>query len=75
MSDAHRKEHAPRKGQSHQDWMEEAFANSEHGKFRRAAEKAGKTTRQFADMHEHDKGPLCKEARLAKAGMEANHKK
>lgn len=55
-------------------FMKKAFANS-HGQFKAKAEKAGKTTAEFAKEHEHDKGLLGKQARLAEVGMHANHKK
>ena len=54
-------------------WMKAAFADS-HGQFKAKAEKAGKSTAEFAKEHEHSKGLLGKQARLAEVGMAA-HKK
>jgi hypothetical protein len=53
-------------------WMAKAFAGS-HGQFKAKAERAGKSTAAFASAHEHSKGKLGKQARLAQAGMHANH--
>lgn len=55
-------------------WMKEAFANA-HGQFKEKADKAGKSTKEFAKEHEHDSGKAGKQARLAEAGMSANHSK
>ncbi len=44
------------------------------GIFKAAAERAGKTTREFASEHEHDSGTLGKRARLAKTLMGMKHK-
>ena len=43
------------------------------GVFRRAAERAGKSTAEFADEHAHDSGKLGRRARLAKAFASAKH--
>lgn len=43
------------------------------GVFRAAAERAGKSTAEFAEEHAHDPGKLGRRARLAKAFMSARH--
>ena len=53
-------------------WMRQAFANS-HGQFKAKAEREGESTGEFAHEHEHSKGKLGKQARLAEVGM-ASHK-
>lgn len=55
-------------------WMKQAFANS-HGQFKAKAEHAGKSTAEFAKEHEHSKGKLGKQARLAEVGMKSHHKR
>lgn len=55
-------------------WMSKAFAGS-HGQFKAKAEKAGKSTAEFAREKEHAPGKLGKQARLAEAGMAAHHGK
>ena len=55
-------------------WMKKAFAGS-HGQFKAKAEKAGKTTAEFAKEHEDSKGKLGKQARLAEVGMKASRSK
>jgi hypothetical protein len=49
-------------------WVQKATANS-HGQFRKKAEAAGETTRQFATEHAGDPGLIGKQARLAKTLM------
>jgi hypothetical protein len=49
-------------------WIAGAVKNA-HGQFRRKAEKAGKSTAEFAREHEHDKGKTGKQARLAETLM------
>jgi hypothetical protein len=44
------------------------------GSFREAAERAGKTTREFAKEHEHDSGKLGDRARLAETLMGMSRK-
>ncbi len=39
------------------------------GSFRRSAARAGETTREFSNEHEHDNGKIGKRARLAKTLM------
>ena len=53
-------------------WIKSAVSQH-HGAFRAAAQKAGKTTAEFAMEHEHDSGTLGARARLAKTLM-AMHK-
>lgn len=53
-------------------WMAKAFANS-HGQFREKAERAGESTREYAEEKKGAKGRLGKQARLALAGMHAKH--
>jgi hypothetical protein len=43
------------------------------GVFKRAAERAGKSTAEFASEHAHDSGKLGRRARLAKAFASAKH--
>lgn len=43
------------------------------GALRRAAQRAGETTREFADQHKHSKGKVGKRSRLALVFMNANH--
>lgn len=52
-------------------WIQSATANS-HGQFRRKAEAAGETTKEFAAEHKGDPGKLGKQARLATALMGAS---
>lgn len=55
-------------------WIKSAV--SKPGAFKAAAERAGKTTREFASEPAHDSGTLGKRARLAKTliGMKHKHK-
>ena len=55
-------------------WMKTAFAGS-HGQFKAKAEKAGKSTAEFAREKEHAPGKLGKQARLAEMGMHHGAKK
>lgn len=55
-------------------WMGKAFANS-HGQFKAKAERAGMSTRAFAEKEKGAGGKLGKEANLALVGMNAKHKK
>jgi hypothetical protein len=54
-------------------WMQSATKNA-HGQFAAKAKAAGKSTKEFAEEHKHSKGKLGKQARLALALMESNHK-
>lgn len=49
-------------------WISGATTNA-HGQFRKKAEAAGKTTREFAAEHAGDPGKLGKQARLAETLM------
>lgn len=53
-------------------WMKDAFKNA-HGQFKAKAEKAGKSTREFAEEKKGAGGLTGKQANLALAGMGANH--
>lgn len=55
-------------------WIQKATAGS-HGQFKAKAEKAGKSTREFAQEHKGSPGLLGKQARLALALMGVSHKK
>lgn len=56
-------------------WMQDAVKPSRKGVFKKKAQRAGKTTREFAEEHKGDKGTLGKEARLALTFMDhAAHK-
>ena len=53
-------------------WIAKATVNA-HGQFRRKAEAAGETTRQFASEHEPDSGKTGEQARLAENLMGMSH--
>ena len=53
------------------NWIRGAIKHP--GSFKKAAEKAGKSTAEFATEHEHDSGTLGKRARLAKTLMGMHH--
>lgn len=55
-------------------WVKKATENA-HGQFRAKAERAGKSTREFAKEHEHDSGKTGAQARLAETLMGMNHGK
>lgn len=55
-------------------WIQKATSGA-HGQFRRKAEAAGETTREFAKEHEGDSGTTGKQARLAETLMGMPHKK
>ena len=57
------------------NWIKKAVPASRKGVFRKKAEAAGKTTRQFAAEHAGDSGTLGAEARLAKTLMGMGGKK
>ena len=46
------------------NWIKKATAGS-HGQFKAKAEKAGKTTKEFAAEHSGDSGKTGQQARLA----------
>lgn len=58
-------------------WMQQASEETERkghkGIFRRAAERAGMSTRAYAEKEEHAPGVTGKRARLALAYMGASH--
>ncbi len=51
-------------GKKPKRWIAKATENA-HGQFRKKAESAGETTREFADEHKGDSGRTGKQARLA----------
>lgn len=53
-------------------WMAKAFANA-HGQFKAKAQKAGMSTREYAEKEKSAPGRLGKQARLALVGMKAKH--
>lgn len=55
------------------NWIQGAIKHK--GVFKSAAEKAGKSTAEFAKEHEHDSGTLGNRARLAETLMGMHHKK
>lgn len=55
-------------------WVQKATENA-HGQFRRKAEAAGKTTREYAKEKENAPGKLGKQARLAETLMGMGRKK
>ena len=55
-------------------WMAKAFSNA-HGQFKAKAERAGETTRQFAEEKKDAGGLVGKQANLALAGINAHHGK
>lgn len=56
------------------NWIKKG-ASKHHGLFKEKAERAGKTTREFAAEHEHDKGKIGREARFAINAMGAAKKR
>ena len=58
-------------------WMQKVSSKIKEkghaGVFRRAAERAGKSTAEFANEHAGDSGKLGRRARLAKAFASARH--
>jgi hypothetical protein len=55
-------------------WIKAATSNA-HGQFRKKAQAAGETTREFAKEKEHAPGKLGEEARLAETLMGMSHGK
>lgn len=55
-------------------WIKAATENA-HGQFRKKAEAAGESTKEFAAEHAGDAGKTGKQARLAKALMGMSHHK
>ena len=54
-------------------WVQAATKNA-HGQFRRKAEAAGKTTREYAEEEQGASGTTGKQARLALTLMGMHHK-
>lgn len=58
-------------------WMQHEASREKHagtkGIFKRAAERAGKSTREYAEEEKHASGKTGKRARLALAFMSAKH--
>lgn len=54
-------------------WIKGAIKHP--GSFRAAAERAGKSTAEFAEEHKHDSGTLGNRARLAQTLMGMHHGK
>ena len=58
-------------------WMQGVAKNIEKsghkGIFKAAAERAGKSTREFAEEHKNDSGKIGKRARLALTFMKSKH--
>lgn len=53
-------------------WIKAATDNA-HGQFRAKAERAGETTRQYAEEHKGDRGMTGRQARLAITLMGMRH--
>ncbi len=60
-------------GKKPKRWIAKATENA-HGQFRRKAEAAGESTKEFAEEHKGDSGLTGKQARLGLALMGAGHK-
>lgn len=58
-------------GKRAKKWIKKAIKHP--GAFKAAAEKAGKSTAEFAKEHEGDSGTMGKRARLAETLMGMNH--
>lgn len=56
-------------------WIKKAIKPENKGKFKEEAEKAGKSTAQFAKEHEGDSSKLGKQARLAETLMKLRKSK
>lgn len=57
------------------NWIKAAVPKSHRGTFRKKAERAGKSTAEFAREHAGDSGKLGAQARLAENLMGLSHKK
>lgn len=57
------------------NWIKKAINPAHKGQFRAKAERAGESTREFAQEHKGDSGKTGKQARLALALMGAAKKK
>jgi hypothetical protein len=67
------KEHVAGEGDWEQGVAKGIAASGHKGIFKAAAQRAGKSTQEFADEHKHDSGTLGKRARLALAFMDSKH--
>lgn len=56
-------------------WIKGVIPESHKGLFKKKAEKAGKTTREFAEEHDKDGGKLGKEANLAETLMKMHSRR
>ena len=56
-------------------WVSKAVPESKKGVFKKKAERAGETTKEFASQHASDSGKVGKEARLAQTLMSLGKKK
>jgi hypothetical protein len=57
------------------NWIKKTVPSNRKGVFRKKAEAAGESTKEFAASHAGDKGTLGKEARLAQTLMGMKHKR
>lgn len=59
------------------NWMQAESSREKHagtkGVFKRAAERAGKSTHEFAEEHKHSSGKVGRRARMALAFMSSKH--
>lgn len=62
-------------GNKKKNWVKKAVPESRKGAFKVKAERAGMSTRAYADKEKNAPGALGKEARLATTLMGLNHKK
>ncbi len=62
-----------RMGMAKKGWIKKATANA-HGQFAAKAEKAGKSTRRYAQEHAGDSGKTGAQARLAETLMGMSRK-
>ena len=60
-------------GKKPKRWIAKATGNA-HGQFRKKAEDAGESTREFASEHKGDPGKTGKQARLALSLISVGHK-
>jgi len=63
---------ASRTGPMAKNWIQKAVPESHKGVFKKKAQAAGKTTKEFAEEHKHDSGKLGSEARFAENVMGLN---
>ena len=53
-------------------WIQAAVPESHKGVFKKKAQAAGKTSKEFAEEHKHDSGKLGAQARFAENVMGLN---